>query len=108
MYHKCPFKIVYDSLELEPKISRLVLKYLTNNNTVLNLMVILILKMSGVLVNFFKYGFDFTIHPRNPGDTVYFKASSNKYYFYFTDPASLTASTDQNCRWNRSKKMQSS
>jgi len=54
MYHKCPFKIVYDSLELEPQISRLVLKYLTNNNTVLNLMVILILKMSGVLVNVFQ------------------------------------------------------
>ena len=38
---------------------------------------------------FSKYGFDFIIEKRNPGNPVYSKGNSNEYYFYFTDPGNL-------------------
>jgi hypothetical protein len=42
---------------------------------------------------FNKFGFDFKIEPRNPGESVYIANNSNKYYFYFTDPEALPANT---------------
>lgn len=92
MYNNCPFKVVYDSLRLEPigikvgiaildeKKYRISLDGKMNYDTVMN-----------VGDRFSKYGFDFTIERRNPDKPVYSKVLSNSYYFYFTDPGKLAA-----------------
>ena len=38
---------------------------------------------------FSEYGFNFTIELRDPENFVFDERTSNKYYFYFTDPESL-------------------
>jgi capsular exopolysaccharide synthesis family protein len=89
MYKTCPFNVTYDSLEMEPKgivaveiISQE--KYLIKLNGVMN-----VPEEKRFGERFSKHGFDFTIERRNPGDSVYFEGSSNRYYFYFIDPGSL-------------------
>jgi tyrosine-protein kinase Etk/Wzc len=90
MYKNCPFKVVYDSLELEPRESKVGITILNEQEYKIelngNLNFEEKLKFGD---RFSKYGFDFTIQPRIPGDTVYFEDLSNRYYFYFTDPGNL-------------------
>ena len=91
LYIGCPFKVVYDSLELE---SKGIVKI-----TILNEQKYRI-ELDGDLQyekemsfgeRFSKYKYDFTIERRNPENKVYNAKGSNKYYFYFTDPRSLAA-----------------
>ena len=90
LYKSCPFKVVYDSLELEPKgikVGITVLneqKYMIDLNGKINKT---FEKKFGE--RFSEYGFDFTIEKRFPDKTVYSKSLSNSYYFYFTDPGYL-------------------
>jgi capsular exopolysaccharide synthesis family protein len=92
LYKTCPFKVVYDSLELEPKLSKVGIEILSEEKYRL--------KLNGNLnfeevksfgERFTKFGFDFALEKNNPGDSIYFKESSNKYYFYFTDPGNLAS-----------------
>jgi len=90
MYKSCPFKVVYDSINLEPKGISIYIeilseqKYRIKLNGDLNVEAV---KNFGD--RFSEYGFDFTIEKRFPGGSVYFEDNSNNYYFYFTDPGSL-------------------
>jgi capsular exopolysaccharide synthesis family protein len=92
MYKTCPFTVVYDSLELEPKgipIRIEILseeKYRIELNGDLNFE-----KGMNFGERFSDYGFDFTINRRNAEGSVYSRGSSNKYYFYFEDPGSLAS-----------------
>ena len=92
MYKVCPFIVVYDSLEIEPKSVRVDIeilseeKYRINVNGDLNFE-----KEMSFGERFSEYGFDFIIEKRNPGDSVYLEGSSNKYYFYFTEPGILAS-----------------
>jgi tyrosine-protein kinase Etk/Wzc len=90
MYKTCPFRVLYDSLELEPKGVKVSITLLSeqkykieldgklNFNTVKNFG-----------ERFSKFGFDFIIEKRNPDIPVYSSGKSNNYYFYFTDPGAL-------------------
>ena len=92
LYNTCPFIVVYDSLEIEPKGIIVVIeiiseeKYKINLNGNLNYEAI---KNFGE--QFTEFGFDFRIEKRIPGEPVYFDDSSNKIYFYFTDPGNLAS-----------------
>ncbi len=90
IYKNCPFKVIYDSIELEPKWERVEIKILSEQNY--------LLKLDGELnyekrlnfgESFSEYGFDFNIQRSTEGKKVYNERSSNNYYFYFTDPGSL-------------------
>jgi tyrosine-protein kinase Etk/Wzc len=92
MYKTCPFKVKYDSLDLEPK-------GLEVGITILNEQEFIIDINGGRNYNekskfgqhFVKFGFDFTIEKRNPGDNVYVEGASNNYYFYFEEPGTLAS-----------------
>ena len=90
MYKTCPFAVVYDSLELEPKgitVEVEILseeKYRIELNGNLNFE-----KDMNFGERFSDNGFDFTINRRNPEASVYIKGRSNKYYFYFKDLGNL-------------------
>jgi len=90
MYKICPFAVVYDSLEIEPKQSIVGIIILPKGTFKIEfndgIKFDSILSFGAI---FNKFGFDFKIEPRNPGESVYIEGSSNKYYFYFTDPGSL-------------------
>jgi tyrosine-protein kinase Etk/Wzc len=92
LYNSCPFRVVYDSLELIPKGIKADVTILNEQeyrieiNGKLNINSV---KQFGE--RFTEKGFDFTIEKRYPGDTVYSKKNSNRYYFYFTDPATLAS-----------------
>ena len=90
MYKSAPFIVVYDSLELEPKDTRVDIKILSEEK--------FLIRLDGDLnfeeernfgERFTGQGFDFTIEKRIPEDSVYFKDNSNEYYFYFKDPGNL-------------------
>jgi hypothetical protein len=87
MYSKCPLRVVYDSLELEPSGVRVDVtildakKYRIKINEGHNINVI-----NSFGERFYKGGFNFTIEWRHPGDSIYLNSNSNSYYFYFTDP----------------------
>jgi tyrosine-protein kinase Etk/Wzc len=86
MYNNCPFKVVYDSLELEPKGVKVEIIVLNdkqyrikfdegiNYDTIMNFG-----------DRFSKLGFNFIIEKRNPGIPIYSKRNSNSYTFYFLD-----------------------
>jgi tyrosine-protein kinase Etk/Wzc len=90
MYKTCPFTVIYDSLELEPKgitvgieiLSEEMYRIKLNGNKNFE-------KELRFGERFSKYGFDFTILPRIPGSIVFKNNGSNRYYFYFADPGSL-------------------
>jgi len=91
IYKSCPFRVVYDSLELESKgkVGITIIneqKYKIEINGDINFKDTL--KFGE---RFSKYGFDFIIEPRNPQGTVYIEDGSNKYYFYFEDFGSLAS-----------------
>jgi tyrosine-protein kinase Etk/Wzc len=90
MYKTCPFTVVYDSLENERKGIGVYIEILSEKKYRI--------KLNGGLNfeteksfgdRFSEYGFDFKIVKRVPAESVYFEDSSNRYYFYFTDPGSL-------------------
>jgi capsular exopolysaccharide synthesis family protein len=92
MYNKCPLRVVYDSLELEPSGVRVDVtildskKYRIKINEGHNINVI-----NRFGERFYKGGFNFKIEWRHPGDSVNFNGNSNSYYFYFTDPGTLAS-----------------
>jgi tyrosine-protein kinase Etk/Wzc len=92
MYNTCPFRVVYDSLELIPKGTNVGItilseqKYRMEIDGKLNINVV---KNFGE--RFTEKGLNFIIDKRYPGDSVYIEKSSNEYYFYYTDPGSLAS-----------------
>jgi tyrosine-protein kinase Etk/Wzc len=92
MYKTCPFVVVYDSLELDPKGREVGITILSNEQYQIELNGGLNFKTNLKFgERFNKYGFNFTIEKRNPGESVSILGASNKYYFYFTDPGSLAS-----------------
>jgi len=90
IYKTCPFKVIYDSLELQPKRNIVHIEILSEEEYLLELNGDLNFKKKmNFGEHFSDYGFDFTIEKRNPEVSVYYKSSSNKYYFQFKDPRSL-------------------
>jgi capsular exopolysaccharide synthesis family protein len=90
MYKTCPFKVVYNSLDAQPKgipvnieiLSDTTFKLLIDGN--LN-----IERKMNVGERFSAKGFDFTIEPRTPGRSLMVNSSSTHYIFSFTDPEAL-------------------
>ncbi len=92
MYKTCVFKVIYDSLDYEPKQTNVGIIILSKNTFRIEFNDGI--KFDSVMsfgARFNKFGFDFKIEPRNPEDSVYIEGSSNKYYFYFTDPGILAS-----------------
>lgn len=92
LYNNCPFKVVYDSLEVQPKGIKVGITILNEREYQI--------KLNGSLdfdsiINFgkrfSKYGFDFIIEARNKNISPFNKNKSNNYYFYFTDPEILAS-----------------
>ncbi len=92
MYTRCPFKVIYDSLDLEPKGVKVGIRMLNEHEYKIIL--------NGGLnfdttmnfgEQFSKFGFKFIVQPRTKGNQVYIEGGSNNYYFYFTDPGSLAS-----------------
>jgi len=92
LYKLSPFKVVYDSLELEPKGRKVEIEILSDKDYKLTL--------EGEKKpeptmhfgeKFAKQGFEFTIVPRKDSSRIFSNNSSNKYYFYFVDPESLAS-----------------
>jgi capsular exopolysaccharide synthesis family protein len=92
MYNTCPFRVVYDSLDTEPKDVKVGitiisdLKYRVQLNSGLNFE-----KEMNFGERFSDYGFNFTVVRRNPNISSYIEGVSNSYYFNFTDPGSLAS-----------------
>jgi tyrosine-protein kinase Etk/Wzc len=92
MYNNCPFRVLCDSVELEPIRMKVGIKILNEHR--------FRIEIDGKLdihdekqfgEKFSRNGFSFTIEHRNPNDSVYIQGSSNEYYFYFVDPGSLAS-----------------
>jgi tyrosine-protein kinase Etk/Wzc len=92
MYNTCPFRVVYDSLDIQPKGVKVGItilsdqKYRVELNSGLNFK-----KEMNFGERFSNYGFDFIIERRKPNISSYIQEGSNSYYFYFTDPGSLAS-----------------
>jgi capsular exopolysaccharide synthesis family protein len=92
LYKSSPFKVIYDSLKLEPKGRKVEIEILSDKEYNITLDGEKNSKVKMLFgKNFIKQGFDFTIVPRIPGADIFSNYSSNSYYFYFTDPESLAA-----------------
>lgn len=90
MYKTCPFIVVYDSLELEPKGSLVEVKILSEERYRIRLNGdIDYVDEKNFGERFSEHGFDFKIERRNNQTNVYQKGGANSYYFYFSDPRSL-------------------
>jgi capsular exopolysaccharide synthesis family protein len=90
MYKSCPFRVVYNSLEMQPKGRKVGIKILSEQKYLIELNGDINFKSEmNFGERFSKYGFDFSIERRNLEGSVYSDASSNNYYFYFTEPLSL-------------------
>ncbi|MGD0755395.1 MAG: polysaccharide biosynthesis tyrosine autokinase [Bacteroidales bacterium] len=89
MYKSCPFKVIYDSLELEPIGTVVKIEILPDNKYRIKLDDGPDLNPVNFGVRFKEYGFDFTIVPRESGRNIFDKNSSNRYYFYFNNPENL-------------------
>jgi tyrosine-protein kinase Etk/Wzc len=89
LYKSCPFKVTYDSLELEPT-GKVEIEILQNEKVKIKFEDGLNSDSElsfGVPIK--SHGFEFSIVPRDSGSKVFNTNSSNKYYFYFTNPESL-------------------
>ena len=89
MYKSCPFKVIYDSLELESagKVGIEILKenkYRIQLKDGLNIDTVM-----SFGEQFKKHEFDFKVVPRDPARNIFNKNSSNRYFFYFTNPERL-------------------
>jgi tyrosine-protein kinase Etk/Wzc len=72
MYKTCPFKVVYDSLALEPKGTQVSIKILSEQKYILELHGNLdVKKEMNFGDHFSECGFDFTLEHRNRIDSVY-------------------------------------
>lgn len=94
LYTTCPFKVVYESGNNQPKGVNVNIKILSAEKYHLTIEGY----FEGDLnfgERFTNSGFDFKIEPKEPGGTVYFENTSNTYYFYFADIGTL-ASTYMN------------
>lgn len=90
MYNTCPFKVVYDSQQLQRKRIKVGITILSKQKYRIEIDGKQNIKMEKSFGERFSgYGFDFTVEPRNPGESVYFEDSSNRYYFYFEDPGDI-------------------
>jgi tyrosine-protein kinase Etk/Wzc len=90
LYTSCPFKVVFDNLDNQPKGVKVDIEVLSD--TRYHLLIEGDKDFEKDLdfgEQFTEMGFDFKIEPRVPGSSVYLKKSSNNYYFYLTDPGSL-------------------
>jgi len=92
MYKRCPFIVIYDSLEHQPKYHNVSIEILSKEKCRI--------KINGGLNfdsvyyfgdHFSKFGFDFILKQRDIKDIVYREGGSNSYYFYFEDPAILAS-----------------
>jgi tyrosine-protein kinase Etk/Wzc len=89
LYKSCPFKVIYDSLELEPT-GKVEIEILLSNKYRIKLDDGLNFDTVMSFGKPFKgHGFDFTILPRNSGKDLFDMNNSNRYYFYFTNAESL-------------------
>jgi tyrosine-protein kinase Etk/Wzc len=90
MYKDCPFRVVYDSLELQRKGVHVGISILSEQQYRIEIDGDLKYKaIKNFGEKFSERGFDFYLEKRNPGSSIYTGSSSNNYYFYFTDPAKL-------------------
>lgn len=92
MYNKCPFIVVYDSLEKQWVGKRVDIEIISEEKYRIAINGDQDFKAERIFgERFADNGFDFRIEKRYPIDTIYRAESSNKYYFWFTDPGSLAA-----------------
>jgi capsular exopolysaccharide synthesis family protein len=90
MYNNCPFVVVYDSIEKQSTEQKVEIKIISdqryrmkiNGNKQYD-------KEMAFGEKFSEMGFDFTIDLRNRGGFLYNPKESNRYYFYFINPATL-------------------
>jgi capsular exopolysaccharide synthesis family protein len=92
MYKNCPFKVVYDSLELQSIGVRVDITILNEHKYRIEIDDKHNIKEDKNFGDrFVEGGFDFKIERKNTTDSVFLKDKSNKYYFFFTDPAILAS-----------------
>lgn len=90
LYNRCPFKVIYDSLNLEPIGMRVDITILNTKKYKIEIdgeQNINLIKNFGEKVSI--AGFKFRIEWRHENDSIEIRNNSNRYYFYFTDPSSL-------------------
>ncbi|HPR73724.1 MAG TPA: polysaccharide biosynthesis tyrosine autokinase [Bacteroidales bacterium] len=90
LYNKSPFIVKYDSLKLQKQGGRIYIKILSETQYEISINGDLDFKkvmMFGDRFN--EMGYDFIILPRPGFIKVYDSRLSNRYYFYFNDPATL-------------------
>lgn len=87
MYNRCPFIVVYDSIEKQRIGQKVEIEFISENR--------FHFKMNGDKANLKEYGFgdrinergfDIRIEKRKSGGFVFDPDASNKYYFYFISP----------------------
>jgi tyrosine-protein kinase Etk/Wzc len=90
LYKTAPFRVMYDSLELEPKEMLVGIKILSEQKYRVEIDGDLnIEKEMSFGERFSGAGFNFLIEKANPQIPIYIEGASNKYNFYFTDPVRL-------------------
>jgi tyrosine-protein kinase Etk/Wzc len=90
MYKNCPFRVVYDSLDLEPKELKVGITILNENSYRINFIGDLNIKKDIKFgERYSENGFNFTIERNNRVSNVYDPTGSNNYNFYFKDPGVL-------------------
>lgn len=90
LYNQCPFKVVYDSLAIQKTGQKVSIKILSE--TRYRLEIDEGSDFSQELEfgqRFHEMGYDFSLEIRNKSKSIYESGSSNKYYFYFTNLASV-------------------
>jgi capsular exopolysaccharide synthesis family protein len=89
MYKNTPFKVVYDSLEKQRISFPITIKLLSSDSYKLEINgEVNFSKTLSFGERFNEMDFDFTIIP-NPGTYSFNSAESNRYFFYFINPADL-------------------
>jgi tyrosine-protein kinase Etk/Wzc len=89
MYKSCPFKVVYDSLELQSRM-KVGIKLISDSTYIIELNSGLNFeKTLKIGERFTEYGFDFKIEPRFPSSKLLGFNSSDNYSFYFANPENL-------------------
>lgn len=89
LYKSSPLKVIYDSLELQPK-GRVLIEIISENTYKLRFEGDEKYEKTLQFGERYKEkGFDITIVKRYPGTKVHSEIGSNDYAFYFTDPVSL-------------------
>ena len=90
MYKSSPFKVIFNSLEQQPKGVNIGVEFLSDSAFIISLNGKLNYKFKMSFgERFNKYGFDFYIEPSSKEGSIFKNDGSNKYYFYFTSPEVL-------------------